>query len=354
MRSRSRSLTGNAANNVRRDVGPHWLTRQVEATRRCPIGLPVGCHARTGARSPGSGWSSSGGLRSDAAGRPRRGTKPKGGEDLPRRRRWGAVTDSVAEQGLEADATVCCGVPPRSWQQDRDGRRCARQANGKRATAAVTRCGCYRGVSFEGCETRCGKVPLRRPCFGRRRDRLRKRSEPQDRQRDATSPQLRARRNPSRWCKTTRTERDFEAGSLGPRSRARKGTWLEWTREEHVDGGASAAAMRPGRATAAATQLHPPGSARRSRSVLARSWSRRGGPRRHPRPCSVPPSDREAGRDVSSRAGQTAFARGLPRACPARATGGGFHPRSSGGSRRPASAGLRGTAASLEGPPGDG
>jgi hypothetical protein len=31
----------------------------------------------------------------------------------------------------------------------------------------VTRYGCQRGVSFEGCETRCGKSPLRRPCFGR-------------------------------------------------------------------------------------------------------------------------------------------------------------------------------------------
>jgi hypothetical protein len=47
-----------------------------------------------------------------------------------------------------------------------------------------------------------------------------KRSEPHDRQRDATSPQTSRRRKPSKWCKTTRTEQDFRSGP--PRAEARR------------------------------------------------------------------------------------------------------------------------------------
>jgi hypothetical protein len=67
----------------------------------------------------------------------------------------------------------------------------------------VTWCGCGRVEFFEGCEKR------REDCEST------KRGEPHDWQRDATSPQPFERRKPSRWCKTTRTERDSEAGSLG-------------------------------------------------------------------------------------------------------------------------------------------
>jgi hypothetical protein len=42
-----------------------------------------------------------------------------------------------------------------------------------------------------------------------------KRGEPQDRQRDATSPQRAKRRKPSRWCETTRMEQDFRDGLPG-------------------------------------------------------------------------------------------------------------------------------------------
>jgi len=44
-----------------------------------------------------------------------------------------------------------------------------------------------------------------------------KRGEPQDRQRDATSPRSLKRRKPSRWCETTRTERGRTGGAVGPR-----------------------------------------------------------------------------------------------------------------------------------------
>jgi hypothetical protein len=47
----------------------------------------------------------------------------------------------------------------------------------------------------------------------------RKRSEPQGRQWDATSPRPFARRNPSRWSETTRADRDFM-------------TWLSWGRRK--------------------------------------------------------------------------------------------------------------------------
>jgi hypothetical protein len=54
---------------------------------------------------------------------------------------------------------------------------------------------------------------------GMRRFRLsrRKRDEPHGRQRDATSPRAVARRKPSRWCETTRTERDFGIGIPRPK-----------------------------------------------------------------------------------------------------------------------------------------
>jgi len=46
----------------------------------------------------------------------------------------------------------------------------------------------------------------------------RKRDEPHGRQRDATSPRAVARSKPSRWCETTRTERDFGIGIPGPKN----------------------------------------------------------------------------------------------------------------------------------------
>jgi len=89
---------------------------------------------------------------------------------------------------------------------------------------------------FEGYERRgeCDDRPrpLRRHAAIERR----KHDEPQDRQRDATSPQLSTRRKPSRWCKTTRAERESEPASSDPKPDGNVG-W-EWTRRGCVDGGA--------------------------------------------------------------------------------------------------------------------
>jgi len=79
-----------------------------------------------------------------------------GGErtSLPHKLR--GVTDPTTEQGLEA-ATSCTS---RERHTPGNGRvnpeAIDREVNGKGATAAVTRCGCRRGVSFEGYEPRCG------------------------------------------------------------------------------------------------------------------------------------------------------------------------------------------------------
>jgi hypothetical protein len=66
-----------------------------------------------------------------------------------------------------------------------------------------------------------------------------KRGEPHDRQRDATSPQTFARRKPSRWCKTTRAERGWTGGAVGPKGvTGQPGAPGKWTRRGHVGGGA--------------------------------------------------------------------------------------------------------------------
>jgi hypothetical protein len=94
--------------------------------------------------------------------------------------------DSIAEQGLEGGARRESGEP-----------------NTKEATATVTWCGCRRGSSFEGYETDvAGKAAIESgrafgPCDPSRR--RRKRDEPQDGQRDETSPRNDRRRKPPRW-----------------------------------------------------------------------------------------------------------------------------------------------------------
>jgi hypothetical protein len=102
--------------------------------------------------------------------------------------------------------------------------------------AVVTPYGYERGELFEGSWRREERGPthpgIDHDHFGGRRPRRAsvwvsgsvpwwrvsaKRGEPQDRQRDATSPRLRVRRKPSRWCETTRTERGWTGGAVGPR-----------------------------------------------------------------------------------------------------------------------------------------
>jgi hypothetical protein len=108
----------------------------------------------------------------------------------------------------------------------------------------VTRHGCERGELFEGSMASRGARPALHPrtnsptAFGWptvviRGERVSaKRGEPHDRQRDATSPRTFARRKPSRWCETTRTERGRTGGAVGPtRASGQPGARLEWTRE---------------------------------------------------------------------------------------------------------------------------
>jgi len=92
------------------------------------------------------------------------------------------ITAPTTEQGPEADATVCdhTSIEPATVR-----RRVApqRHANGRRATAAVTRNGCRRGSSFEGYDVRRGDLataparPHRRCLVGTST----KRGEPHDR-----------------------------------------------------------------------------------------------------------------------------------------------------------------------------
>jgi hypothetical protein len=143
------------------------------------------------------------------------------------------VTDSKTEQGHEADARVGWSIEGRIWQRKRFEVPSAIGENGKAATATVTWCGFLRGESFEGCEDRRGEgvgTPdgsQIRLVVGR---------EPGSRETRRTpglaagcnKPATSERRKPSRWCETTRTERDFEGGSLGTEARAARLVW-EWT-----------------------------------------------------------------------------------------------------------------------------
>jgi len=88
---------------------------------------------------------------------PWRGTKPRKERTPLDWQRSGVVTDSMTEQGLEADAPVRCSKEGRLWQRRRSEMPSGIGENGKGATATVTWCGCRRGESFEGCEIRRGE-----------------------------------------------------------------------------------------------------------------------------------------------------------------------------------------------------
>lgn len=113
--------------------------------------------------------------------------------------------------------------------------------NGKGATAAVTQRGCHPGVPSRGVSP-ARRESLRAPDL-RSATRRRKRCEPQDRQRDATSPRTAMRRKPSRWCKTTRTERDFGDGSPGLKREVALRAEVDAT--QGVGGGAIGASSGP-------------------------------------------------------------------------------------------------------------
>jgi hypothetical protein len=110
------------------------------------------------------------------------------------------------------------------------------RGNGKRATAAVTRYGCGWGEFFEGCDRRCGERPGSlgsRLWLGSRGCEVGKRREPSPVP-GCNKPGAAERRKPSRWCETTRTERDSEGGTSGPNG---GGDAIgEWTLGGHAGG----------------------------------------------------------------------------------------------------------------------
>jgi hypothetical protein len=108
-----------------------------------------------------------------------------------------------------------CGDPLR-WIGAHPGRR---SANGKKATAAVTRCGCGRVGFFGGYETRrgeCGDSSGSASAVSGEREHETRRTPGSAAGCNTSATPV--RREPSRWCETTRTEpasrwlREAEAG----------------------------------------------------------------------------------------------------------------------------------------------
>jgi hypothetical protein len=150
-----------------------------------------------------------------------------------------AIRTPLSEQRLEVDGSTRKGGAQRHGGTGR-GDTVQPEAGGTLRRVEITSRG--RGLPHPGPKER----PPGRPDWSRKRPAkaegagFEKRGEPQDRQWDATSPRSFARRKPSRWCETTRTERELDGwcrrpeGSLG----ATRGCW-EWTRRGCVGGGAT-------------------------------------------------------------------------------------------------------------------
>lgn len=138
----------------------------------------------------------------------------------------------------------------------------------------------------------------------------RKRSEPQGRQWDATSPRPDARRNPSRWSETTRADRDFMAWQPWGRRKAR--VFREWTCRRDVDGGAQ---RIPGEAALSA----PERSGECLEGEAKGGWSARQALRS--RSTVTAGSPRGPGRKANGRGGRVAKANERPMAVTERGTG---------------------------------
>jgi hypothetical protein len=143
-----------------------------------------------------------------------------------------AIRTPLSEQRLEADGSTRKGGSERHGGTGR-GDTVQLKAGGTLRRVEIASRG--RGLPHPGTHERpSGRVD------GTRGAGFEKRGEPQDRQWDATSPRSFARRKPSRWCETTRTERELDGwcrrpeGSLG----ATRVSW-EWTRRGCVGGGAT-------------------------------------------------------------------------------------------------------------------
>jgi hypothetical protein len=118
-------------------------------------------------------------------------------------------------------------------RRDTSGARERQGGNGRSDAARLPAGNILRGV-------RTALRGLRRPSGLAPEATVAKRSEPHDRQRDATSLQATKRRKPARWCKTTRSEQSDGPGSPFDEAhgviRAR-----EWTLRGDVDGGVNGA-----------------------------------------------------------------------------------------------------------------
>jgi len=146
-----------------------------------------------------------------------------------------ATPDPKTEQDLEADGHE----PPTSihahWQRRaRIGVALGSERQGGNDRGDAERLS--EGNYFEGQVQHRGDVPCATGLIAG--DTGPKRDEPQDRQRDATSPQANERRKPSRWCETTRAERVSEREFRG-RSERLSGREREWTLVRDVDGEAT-------------------------------------------------------------------------------------------------------------------
>lgn len=166
---------------------------------------------------------------------------------IPASERVSDATDPFAVQHLEVEGRCRTALLPPTGNGERGGRPPGGAPTARRDQAVVTRYGCGRGELFEGSRRREERGPsppgarADHPGGSPQRPWERvsaKRGEPHDRLRDATSPRAFARRKPPRWCETTRAERGWTGGAVGPMvSRGNPGL-REWTRAGFVGGGA--------------------------------------------------------------------------------------------------------------------
>jgi hypothetical protein len=168
---------------------------------------------------------------------PRRGKKPMEGTSVPGARKGAGRNGPVRRATPRSRGFLLADTSTADRQREADpGCPSGKDSTARGHQAVVTPYGCERGELFEGSWRREERGPthpgIDHDHFGGRRPRRAsvwvsgsvpwwrvsaKRGEPQDRQRDATSPRLRVRRKPSRWCETTRTERGWTGGAVGPR-----------------------------------------------------------------------------------------------------------------------------------------
>jgi hypothetical protein len=126
-----------------------------------------------------------------------------------------AIRTPLSEQRLEVDGSTRKGGAQRHGGTGR-GDTVQPEAGGTLRRVEITSRG--RGLPHPGPKGR----PPGRPDGSRKRlakaegAGFEKRGEPQDRQWDATSPRSFARRKPSRWCETTRTERELDGWCRRP------------------------------------------------------------------------------------------------------------------------------------------